>query len=718
MNRSKRFLIGGVAVFALVAGCRQSQSAASDYRVPERWALAKFAGHDFWPLFQPDYWSVTNAAYHADNPLGRIWPPPSVWIDSGTIVTTYLKPVPVLERNLSGGYMAPWKGKLEDVKHPTPFLDFFNPRHRQFVETPEKGERPYFVELHGLNSPFHLEDSYDLDEESFRRWKADHPGFVGFRVLSEFDFALHTYGWEMPKRLTNEVYRARLAKKFGWPGKMYAADADPRGFLEIVRRMCDAIKVGLYGKSGFWSMNSSCISMPHKSAEFGASGLFYEATSQGCGRWQVSGAFLRGASRQYGIPFAWYTATWCNGFTRDGQSLCGANSLKAIENPSHRPFMGAGVNSTRRMINYAWLIGASFMETEGPHRTHYARTDDAKPPTVPSQFALDMEELWQRSRKTDRGVVYSPIAVLTPLSLFMMSSASQPYGGGQFTYNPFFYTLCPILSADGAHKDLRRRGKQSCLFNSKFGEIYDILVPDGKRGDFAAAIAPYKAAFLIGDYRKDELRLDDLRTFVSNGGTLYVGAEQVLKGLIPAEFAGLTLDEKTVESRGFAETYAWHVAGSGSTAKPLLKDAAGGVALYANAYGRGKVVVATAERMLPAEYLKLKGNHMNVVDEIASGKRTFSLIDRLLSDEQDRTMPVRVRGDIQWGINKVERKGGGGERWLLWLINNNGVTKFTFEPEEFDPKAASVVEIDPTRLGKKPFSVTVGPGEIKLIELY
>ena len=89
----------------------------------------------------------------------------------------------------------------------------------------------------------------------------------------------------------------------------------------------------------------------------------------------------------------------------------------------------------------------------------------------------------------------------------------------------------------------------------------------------------------------------------------------------------------------------------------------------------------------------------------------------LLRAIQDETMPVRVEGDIQWGVNEVEVEGRGRERrWLVYLINNRGVIKFADEPEEFDPEKTAHVTVTVKSTGEK-LVADVKPGDFKLLAL-
>ena len=70
-----------------------------------------------------------------------------------------------------------------------------------------------------------------------------------------------------------------------------------------------------------------------------------------------------------------------------------------------------------------------------------------------------------------------------------------------------------------------------------------------------------------------------------------------------------------------------------------------------------------------------------------TGKRQFKFIRALLSKVVDEVLPIKVTGEIQYGINRTQ------DGWLVYLFNNEGVTKFTDTPETFDPKKTVKVTV-------------------------
>ena len=698
-------------VFILVAaGCcdlGQKEAAEQSYDVPASWSLKKFCGKDFWPLFTPGYWSCDTPEWKADGERNhQSWPPPDCYVGSALIHDATKQ----IMNDRPRKYGDPPKA---DYPRPLKVGDFFYSEARKSFYGNPKPDKPAFLEIQNARPVFRLREKYDLDLADFAAWKAAHPNFVGLRALTEFDSDSMNYEVFMRKS-TNEALKAELTATFGTLSNRYER-------LEFLRRAVKRSEALRFGERDFWTMFSSCVSMGHQMADAGAKGLFYEATSQECARWQVGGAFLRGASRQFGIPFGWYVANWCTGFTRDGELYTGANSLPVMQDRNHRPFGGAGRTSFDRQCAYGYLIGASFLEPEYPIRIHYDQpTKDA--PRVPSDFAKDFNELYLLSGRIDRGVVYSPCALLVPLSVKYTAHGSAWYGEHPFALNAFFYTLAPVFSEDQFQRDLRKRGLQSCLFNSEFGEIYDVLTPDSRQptAAFSAALNAYKWAFLLEEYRPEDLNVSALVSFVEQGGTLVVSADQV--GLLPPGLTGVAFGtEKTASGAALVdkarrielqEPYDWYLPEKKPEAKSCLKDEKGATAVYANRYGRGRVLTVASKMMLPRAFEAAASgtNYYPLLHEVTSGRRTFALIRYLLEYAQERTMPVSVAGDVQWGVNRT-KKG-----WLVWLINNKGVKKYSFEPEEIDASAAVEVRILFKPTGEVR-TVRVDPGRWTTVEI-
>jgi len=86
---------------------------------------------------------------------------------------------------------------------------------------------------------------------------------------------------------------------------------------------------------------------------------------------------------------------------------------------------------------------------------------------------------------------------------------------------------------------------------------------------------------------------------------------------------------------------------------------------------------------------KLAGNQISgfdVLDKMVCGKK-FPFIEYFLRNIVDEVLPMAVKGDIQYGLNRLSNG------WLVYLINNKGVIKFTNRAQTFDMSKTARVEV-------------------------
>ena len=118
-----------------------------------------------------------------------------------------------------------------------------------------------------------------------------------------------------------------------------------------------------------------------------------------------------------------------------------------------------------------------------------------------------------------------------------------------------------------------------------------MLVADAGQASarFAAALAHYPAAFLIGSYRKGDIDVAALETYVLGGGTIFLSADYIDEGLVPAAFAGVEIgegriaagenliDEKGSVAARLGGLYALYSGTPASGTLPFLTDESGKV---------------------------------------------------------------------------------------------------------------------------------------------
>ena len=710
----------GAALFACVAPCAAEDGGRlvrrMDFDVPESWTPPQIMGLDYRPMLAPGMWACPGK--YNDERAKRLgqgllprpdWP---LFRDCALDVAGQRGTVPRIAARMTRPET--WRERMADRRLPpgSPFhvSEFFTDNLlTQFIDNPKRGA-PLFATLTDARPAFFLEERYNEDAEGFRRWKADNPNFFGFIVLGELESDLHWYCAGIGK-CTNEAVRARMLRDFPPP-------RNPLELAEFVKKAWARTRGIHFGEDRLWALSSGTYSFSHLHAANGAKGLFSECSgSQGLARWQLSTAFLRGAARQHGIPFGHYFAHFYSGLDRNtGKIVFGENKWSRYpwsnEVPKrdgfHYPYKGVSRSLTDRANAYAWLAGTSFAMPENDAGLYFVLGEDGN--YRPSDYARDLDGLYRLSRRVRRGAAYTPVAlVVSGTERYGHSDAGMCEDGGYwnddvFSMDAFLLTLLPVRTKDPVA--MRKEGLEGCLFNSPFGEMYDVVAGDlGQDGErMFRALAGYKAAFLVGGLRKDGIPLDALERYVRNGGTLVVSCDRVTDGFVSTALAGVEFSGETVASgKSFEDgeslegEYRWH-SGASRGARPLWKDDRGTVAAWTHDVGKGRVVTVASRRMLPAEYDGFRetlldvspasiARYRKVRNGMLSGDRRFSLVRRLLASAQAETMPVSVEGDVQWGVNRTS------DGWLVWLVNNRGTRHFSCEPETFDPSCAANVTV-------------------------
>jgi len=715
--------IAVASAVAALAGCDdETLVARKDYEVPSVWAAKKFCGRDFWAGF---YSAGQSARGTTSGPVEKDWD--LDMFREGMVEYGSYKPdmarrlLDKKDRSTYAYWNTNFLGKAQYT-----FKDYFPDHVWRSVEEWAKPQSPAFLNFSFGRPSFLLDAKFPSPRKEFAAWAEAHPNFVAINTLGEYDSESSYYGSDV-KGVPDPKLKAELLKAFPLPKDEYAWMDNAR---ESYRRETELF----FGTDRLWSLCSSCFTLSPIMADIGVKGLWYEATGQEYARWQIAAAYLRGAARQWDIPYGWYTAHWYTGYHKDDLKTRrqGSNYWTGDTTPPYKasfcsPWRGLGRTMIDRQNAYGWLIGCSFIQVEDWIRLF--RDLDPNGRYRPHQTAVDFDNLCALAKKTDRGVQYTPCAILTPLvEKHGPAGNVSSHTGEKFSLHSFFLTLCPLYSEDVAQHSLRKKGCQGCLFNSPFAEFYDVVVPDSDQSAdrIAEALAPYKCAFLAGGYRKDKLKTAALESYVKGGGTLFVSWDRIADGLVPAAFAGVdfTVDAKTVpagetlvERPGGGEVrtyplgkgYAWAKPSGTPAAKPLFTDENGAVAGWVNTVGKGRIVTLAAWRFLPEEVRTDGGKkYGTLLGEYFSGRREFTLVKRLLERVQDETLPFRLEGDVQWGVNKT----AGG--WLLWLVNNNGVTKYSDSPEEYDEAKTAHVKATFVPTGKV-YETTVGPGGWKLV---
>ena len=596
---------------------------------------------------------------------------------------------------------------------------------------------PFAVYTGAGRPPFRCLDDFHADKPAYERWKAEHPGFLGFWTGVEWDNEFVRTLGDVDKALAaaqkhgcseGALGRMRTVVERSATSREAAVEGLHDCYLGLRRYFFDDPDKMIFLRGG-WCFDQYSLA-------WGSAMAISETTNTGLYRHQVSLFSVRGAARQYARPWQWYMATYYNGHDKDGTLLvnCEPNytypvrlmSQGAGENAG--PGFGMSVSLKRRDMYLAYLSGASLVQHEDWPRAYCQPQAENAEDWGLSPHGEAMREWYGFiQRYPDRGVSYAPVAFLVPFSQGMPQWGGPPWSHFQperadTMIDAFLYTVAPFTQDT-------RRGQEGCLGNSEFGDGYDLLSPDPPGGPVAlAALRGYKVAVLLGQVAVEGPLAQRLQEYVRQGGTLVVNSRQ-LGGKPQAEFLGVSLTGTTAEAQGRVTA-----ATGGATvaltepydyervelrgASVLWRDSNGGVLATLHRCGRGNVILTTVDYMLPRVHAGLWGKSVDM-----------PLVQLLMRAIVREVLPLEVQGDIEYGLCRVP------DGWWVYLINNKGVTKWATTPEELDPAATAKVVLrlrnlratgvrelrqdKPLSLDRKTNSVTVevGPGDITVVKI-
>lgn len=500
----------------------------------------------------------------------------------------------------------------------------------------------------------------ELDLGEYREWVIRHPNFYGF--VAHDEWLNDVYNNE---RILSSCSDAELVKRLRG-GFFDLFPKTRKGYMDRARAYYDRQWAKYYGDANSPTVAlRGCYCADHIAAAWGARAIGLETTnSTGSGddefRWDEMSFFVRGAARQFGVPWCWFLAIYMNGYDRDGNWV----SDNVCMNPPFgsgaiRPDGGLSPSLFNRGAFYAYLNGANFVEPE--HWYQHLLTTNATGACVLSDRGQLFAAYHDFTRAhPDRGVPYAPVAILTPFDLgrnpwggFNWRDDTIGYRAGDHMIDGIFFTLIPGFNrAEGV-----KNGREFNLHNTSYAMMYDVLVPDSPQDPdaFLERLCCYPVAILAGEYRDVGAFWSHLGRYVRQGGTLIVNHANV-----PAH-----TQDKLYKMKGVD-----------------VEDERGRRIATAYDVGKGRLIVSVSEWMTPEI-----GDPYRAVQETLSGKRTFPEWECLLKRLQDELFPFAVKGCCQYGANKTERG------WWLWMLNNDGVSKHANAPQVVDQSKAHEVEV-------------------------
>lgn len=586
-----------------------------------------------------------------------------------------------------------------------------NAPYLNHIET--RPNMPFFMTQASGRCVLNKMKHFECENEAYNTWKKAHPNFMGFiNAETDNDFLVNApwnFGWARFKVVLEKKGEKELIET------IVREFPNPQNREELTSQLikgCEANRNYFFNDTEMVSYMGESHCLDHIYSE-SSSGALTRETTNTCGgedgshyRHQVGLAFTRGAARQYNRNWMWYIAFFYNGYDDKG-NFSGNNYPNYLidkKKPSdvggfYGPGYGMSPSLITRDMFLAYLSGANFIENElWPHYLHQANKDGKPTWDLSSPLGKAWEDWFEFTRKNpDRGASYAPVALLVPFE-----QGYPNYGGKswmRFNYertdwmiDAFMFTIIP-------HSPVTQKGDEGALSNSPYGDIYDVIVPNTPEKPVSIDVLNnYKVAVMLGKYKNDKALAERLMEYVKNGGTLLINIKQVNE-FFPMDFLGFekknitannSIDVKSpIRSVSNGKTFALSETYETEPIKLkgavlLLEDSAGNVLACKNKFGKGQVLVSAIDCMIPKT--NFNGADEKVLNQLVYGKK-FPFVEYFLKNIVSEVLPLEVTGDIEYGLNKLP------DGWLLYLINNKGVIKFTNKEQTLDPSKTAKVEV-------------------------
>ena len=223
-------------------------------------------------------------------------------------------------------------------------------------------------------------------------------------------------------------------------------------------------------------------------------------------------AFARGASRQWQKPWSVQVSPWLNGAcTSSGPLRKEGNDARGLD-------AGHSLSFYERMWQHAWFAGAAMVTPENSVSTFFEK---AEAPWTLSSHGRKAAEVFQFMRTHDRGVPFTPVAIVMDHLAGYNAYMDKPWGileptaGDRQLRDLFDHQLFP--GSDHIHTNpFPANPELSYLRPTPYGEMFDVQLTSAS----AEMLASYPVILLAGDITFDDEVIAKLERALKQGSKL------------------------------------------------------------------------------------------------------------------------------------------------------------------------------------------------------
>jgi hypothetical protein len=241
-------------------------------------------------------------------------------------------------------------------------------------------------------------------------------------------------------------------------------------------------------------------------------------------------AFARGASRQWRVPWSVQVSPWFAGAcTTSGPLRRAAGGARGLD-------AGHSLSLYERLWLHAWFAGAAMVTPENSIATFF---DKPEAPWTLTAYGRKAVEVFRFMRSHDRGVAYTPVAVVLDHLAGYNAYMDKPWGileptvGDRQVRDLFDEQLFP--GGDFIHHPpaAPTNPESSYLRPTPSGEMFDVQLTSAS----AEMLSSYPVLLLAGDIEFDDALVRKFELALAQGSTVLLSEAQ--KAALGSRFARL-----------------------------------------------------------------------------------------------------------------------------------------------------------------------------------
>lgn len=573
--------------------------------------------------------------------------------------------------------------------------EYFRPGapDREILTSNPSPDRPFFLtKISERSGKTTWGSPVSLDYDAYRIWRAVHPNLMADGYCGEWCNDLNGVRRRVEGKFTNRFMsgpdskdREEALRKF-----LGARPKTRYEHLDLVSRYYKMRKERNF--EGKMAILDATFNSLHIAADLGAALLMTETTGSGNQLYQIAAMFTRGASRQFGVPWEWYIAGYSYAYGTNGLFLsdCMCRYPASSSDIGKYPKQGwidpapqyLGLPPEEGYPSGKWIVGYSGPEF-GISRSLFRRVHYMAYLSGANFIALEewmsVLKMWNfeegKTVFSPRGKIYAEFANFT-----------QRHCGRGAHYSPV--AICVPL-AQGYPT-----GGGCPWGNPQFGYT------DGDKAIDAVFFTLMPGVPWVSSLK------DGRESFLRN--TPYADMYDVIapdaKSQTPEQVLDVMKSYRALVVVGDYVDHGWE--------KSLAKFEADG----------GKVVRIGAD-MLKDAVKTGKGRGVRL------GETRYPKVEAALAALQDEFFPFKVEGRCMYGMTVSD------DHLWLYVVNNDGVTKFGDAPQVLDETKASDVRVSPRSFAPRfgmvtelisgrtvamdggAFSWRVDPGDLAIFEI-